>query len=200
MTVAALPSLPDRSRVPRKGQVCRGRSPAVRKCRSPPGWSDPRSRHLLLGPGRSFHRRFAAGENVYSFIKAKCESRGMKHYLEYLHGQCPYPAPSSSSSGASARDAADLACYGACCTSHARPAISSSSATDGTVRFRLETLLTKSFDEHVLRSLFLPFLPLTLFHILSLSLSRSPSPLLSRFLHRRRPYRRAMRSARSSRG
>lgn len=57
-------------------------------------------------------------------------SQSMENYLGYLHGLYPYLAPSSSSSGADARDAADLACSVAYYISPARPVISNFSVTD----------------------------------------------------------------------
>lgn len=77
----------------------------------------------------------------------------MGHHQGHLHGLYPCPVPSSSSSGAGARDAEDLACCGACCISHARPAISSSSATDD------EIPIKGAFNEVVRRARFTISLP-----------------------------------------
>lgn len=51
------------------GRVCRARSPLATLCHSPWGSSAPRSRRQPPSPGRSFHHRFAIGENVHGFIK-----------------------------------------------------------------------------------------------------------------------------------
>lgn len=120
------PSLPDHLEVPKTGLACRDHFPSATRCRSPLDWSDPRSHRRPPGLGRSFHHRFAVGENTHGFIKiANHESWNTN--LGYLHGLCPCRAPSSSSSPKYVR-AADRA-YCAACISLAPRAISNFSAT-----------------------------------------------------------------------
>lgn len=74
-----LPFLPDHSEVPRTGLACRDHFPVAMRYRSPLDWSDPRSRRRPPSLGRSFHHRFAVGQNTHGFIKADHESPIMEH-------------------------------------------------------------------------------------------------------------------------
>ena len=110
------------------GPTCRDRFLAVTPCRSPRGWSGPRSRRRPPGLGRSFRHRFAVAGRTRTALLRRIVNRGARGTnLGYLHGLCLCPAPSSVSYPADVR-AADRACY-AVCTSPVPPEISSSSVT-----------------------------------------------------------------------